>query len=332
MYAVGDIVNNKKILEISRKIYITKGHNIKCIMYKVKCLNCHNIYTTSGQQLKRNNKPTCRKCMNTYIIDGKVYHSYAEIAKDYNTTERNVCMHMNKWGELSGIGLVGKENPHYNHGGMCEVEYNGEKYESLATLGNEIGIDPRVIQYHYTKHNGDVSQVGKGKNSKYIKCAKYKIGNIVNGREIIDYTRHNDKKGQRYLYKVKCLKCGKIVKVPAKDFENHVCTCISAPKVGSSHILCEKPRKGRKFDLPKNITWSIKGNYYEVCVCAGGKNKPTSVRWREHYNTIKECQEILPDLKKLALYYKKTGNYISYGEYLKMGYLELKEINNGVKI
>lgn len=325
MFNVGDIVNNKKILKLDRIFYIDKGHKHARIIYTVECLNCHNIYTISSQALKRNTKSTCKKCMNTYIIDGKVYHSYIEVAKDYNTTASNVAAHMNQWGELSGIGLVGKENPHYNHRGMREVEYDGKKYESIAALSNEIGIDPRVIQYHYTKHNGDVSQVGKGHTSKYSKCARYKVGDIVNGREIINYIRHNDKKGQRCLYKVKCLKCGKIIDVPARDFENHDCTCISAPKVGSSHILCEKPRKGRKLDLPKNITWSTTGNYYEVCVSAGGKNKSTSVRWRERYDTIKKCQDILPDLKKLALYYKKTSNYISYSEYLKMGCPVLEE-------
>lgn len=324
MYAVGDIVNNKKILEISKKIYTCDGYNHKRIMYTVECLNCHNIYTTSGQQLKRNNKPTCRKCMNTYIIDGKVYHSYIEVAKDYNTTASNIAAHMNHWGELSGIGLAGKENPHYNHRGMIEVEYEGKKYESFTALGKKLGLDYNAIRHHYIKHNGDVSQAGKGHTSKYAKLARYKIGEIVNGREIIGYIKHNDKEGQRCLYKVKCLKCGKIVEVPARDFENHDCTCISAPKVGNNHILCEKPREGRKLDLPKNITWSTTGNYYEVCVSAGGRNKPTSVRWREHYSTIKECQEILPDLKKLALHYKKTGNYISYGEYLKMKCPELE--------
>lgn len=324
MYSVGDIVNNKKILKLDRIFYMDKGHKHSRIVYTVECLNCHNVYTISGQALQKNTKSICKKCMYTYVINGKIYHSYKEIAKDYNTTESNISMHLNTWGELSGIGLNGKENPHYNNGNMQEVEYNGKKYESFTALGKKLGVSYTAVAHHYNKHNGDVSQVGKGMDSKYAKQTRYKIGDVANGRKILDHTRHNEKEGFRSLYKVKCLKCGKIAELPVKDLEKHACNCTSAPKVGTNHILCEKPREGRKLDLPKNITWSTTGNYYEVSVSAGGRNKPTSVRWREHFNSIKECQDILPDLKRLALYYKKTDNYISYAEYLKMGCPELE--------
>ena len=142
---------------------------------------------------------------------------------------------------------------------------------------------------------------------------KYKIGEVINGREIIGYDSVKEGKRIRYKYKFKCIKCGTISSLCYRDVIEHKCNTCKAPEIGNTHILSETPRRGRKLDLPKNITYSKKG-YYEVCVCAGGKNKPSSVRWRKRFNNIDDCLKILPVFKQLALYYKKTGEYISYDE------------------
>lgn len=249
MYKVGDIVNNKEIIDIQLCYYSGQ----KRTMYVVKCLRCGSIHIFKTKQVLDNSpKIHCKDCK--YYFKGKFYSSQKKIAID------------------------------------C-------------------GVNRATISSHKTRHNGDISQVGKGRLSKYLRKPKYKAGDIVNGREILEKVNKkyiNAKhRGGNTCYRVRCLKCGAIYVLSSYDFEKHDCNCISAGKVGETHILSEKPRKGRKLDLPKNITYYETTKKYEVCVCAGGKNKPESKRWREYYDTMEECLERLPVLKKLALEYKK---------------------------
>ena len=88
--------------------------------------------------------------------------------------------------------------------------------------------------------------------------------------------------------------------------------------------LKEVSNKGRKYNLPKNVHYDKRNDTYSAAVASTHERYGPKVTFRETFKTPEECQEILPDLKKLALHYKKTGNYISYGEYLKMGCPELE--------
>lgn len=249
MYKVGDIVNNKEIIDIQLRYYSRQN----CTAYIVRCLRCGTIHVFKTKQLlDKSPKTHCKVCKQ--YLNGKFYSSQREIAKDY---------------------------------GVCQA----------------------TVSLHNVKHNGDISQIGKGRSSKYARKPKYNVGDIVNGREILEKLNRKysgeKRPGGNTCYKVKCLKCGAICILPSKDFEKHNCICMSADKISEIHILSEKPREGRKLNLPKNITYRVNDNKYEVCVCAGGRNKPESKRWRERYDTIEECLKRLPVLKELALEYKK---------------------------
>ena len=74
MYAVGDIVKNKEILEVIRVPRVEKNGKIHPrIKYKVKCLNCGNEYIIDSASIDAETK----NLLNTNIVDdGSFFKTY----------------------------------------------------------------------------------------------------------------------------------------------------------------------------------------------------------------------------------------------------------------
>ena len=325
-YKIGDVVKGKKIHDIRH--YKVNGQ--LCREYLVECLNCHEIRTyCNTDSLEKSKDGYCHHCEKSYNINGKIYYTLEDIAKDYNTTFKNVSQHLINNGNLDGLGKVGFASPNFgDNPKSIKVEYNGKTYKTQTALAKELGVSQTTVSQAYRAHDGDVSQVGTGHNSLYKTPATYKVGDIVNGREIIAGShRYLDEEGKEHnwLYKTKCLKCGHIATVHTiEDLETFECSNCTNIKAPTAVILKEISNKGRKYNLPKNVHYDKRNDTYSAAVASTHERYGPKVTFRETFKTPEECQEILPDLKKLALHYKKTGNYISYGEYLKMGCPELE--------
>ena len=240
------------------------------------------------------------------VINGKKILNKEHIldGKHWKYVYKVECMHCHNIYTM--IGTLTLTNSPNNKCPNCKYTYiiNGKEYFGYKEIKKDFPTTPSNVLLHLKTH-GTVSEVGKGVNSKYKHGPKYKIGTIINNREIIGIIKHNKKKKQFSGYLVKCLTCGKVVKAHGDHLIRCKCSACNPDTSGVKHITSTKPREGRKLNLPKNITWHKIIKKYEVCVCAGGRNKPTSKKWREHYNTIAECLHALPRLKQLALEYKE---------------------------
>lgn len=214
------------------------------------------------------------------------------------------CMHCHNVYILNSTQAL--TNSRDNSCPNCKYTYiiNGKEYFGYKDIKKDFPTTPGNVLLHLKKH-GTVSEVGKGYASKNYSGPSYKVGMVLNNRQIIGIVKHDEKNKQWSSYIAKCLGCGKVIRATAGHILKHKCIICNPDGSGIKHITSTKPREGRKLDLPKNITWSNTRQEYEVCVCAGGRNKPTSKRWREHYKTIAECLKALPRLKQLALEYKE---------------------------
>lgn len=305
-YKIGDIVNGKQIL----KIEVVKNNFQSVQKYTVKCLKCNKIieYGTT-RNLEGASPDYCKHCRKTYIVNGKTYYNLEDIAKDYNTSFKNISFHLHKYGNLDGLGHKNNslDNPHYKNPKSIEVEYNGKKYRSQIALAQELGLSQTTVSEAYRMHDGDLSQVGKGHNSNYHPKAKYKVGDIVNGREIIAIKFHSsandDNKGTGFT--TKCLKCGNIAKVNGiSQLETVECSGCENVKAPTAVILSTKPRPDRIQNLPKNIYYNKRTNRYEVGVSSTKKDRSGHKYFIRSYKTLEEAKQMVPVIKELALEYK----------------------------
>lgn len=255
---IGDIINNKKILEITPYTKPNRGQTL--FKVKVECLKCHRIFTYNEMgALSGANPNYCLKCKSTWVLNGKTYHNRDSITKDF-------------------------------------------------------GVDAGSVIHQYKKHNGDVSQVGKGHYSKYCAQPIYKPGEIINGREIIKKLPHTSKNLSNDGYLVKCIYCGAVVKTNTHGIRTSHCSCIGHPRRGVTMIKRTEPNPNRTQNLPRNIYYRKDQDCYIVHVSAGGNNKYKTFTKRFKY--LKDAIAYVPVLKGLALEYKQQ---------LEQAYIESKQ-------
>ena len=101
---VGDLVNNKKILEITP--YTKPNCRQTLFKVKVECLKCHRIFTYNKMSaLSRSNPNYCSKCKSTWVLNGKTYYNWASITKDFGVDAGTVIHQYKKHdGDISQVG------------------------------------------------------------------------------------------------------------------------------------------------------------------------------------------------------------------------------------
>lgn len=297
---VGDIIKNREVIEVIKIHKPNRKYDYNIEKYKLKCLRCGSVYTYSREEFDGLNENYCKHCRYTYNINGKVYYSCKDIAKDLGVDRSSVTTLLRKYGNLDRLGVGKGRIPVENRRNKArKVVYKGIEYPTLSDAAKALKTGTEIIRRYLDENNVIKPEFDFRKQHKYI----YNAGDIENGWEVLErvYKQYSDRK--RTLYKVKCQLCGNIKVCTSLDIKKHNCSCLRGHKSGLTQITTERPRCNRKYDLPKNVYYAEpekKNPYWYVQIYASKKCFYIRCHSKE------EALRRLPQLKYEALQYKKN--------------------------
>lgn len=318
---IGDVVGTRQIIDIIYEPIAKKKGKIGRV-YVTKCLRCGNIFKDT--MVNRLCTTKCENCKWSIEWNGQLFLSKTDMAKKLGVSRHSLTV----WARL-----------HNDDFSEYTVEWSKEqsKYKFSHSLKYKIGDiinNQEIIDHTYIKkkhvyitkciHCGKIIKKSAGRLATYVcsclKTKKYNIGDIVNGRELVGKANAN-------LYFWKCIDCGKIVEGHISYAERSQCLCKHASVLSEKQINRSIPSRLRKNDLPKNIHYKLPTKKDKrFWFCARVQARYNGIRKGFEYDSqdINTCIAALPDLKKLALHYSKTGEHITYKQYINMGCPELK--------
>ena len=140
---------------------------------------------------------------------------------------------------------------------------------------------------------------------------KCKVGYVLNNNVLVEDLCKKNGNGKLYVWK--CLDCGCERTTTVYNIKKNQCKCKSPSTAGVTRIHKEETRYKRKQHLPKNIYYITRQDSYQACVVASFNKRQIYFQFQNA--SKKACIRALPVLKKLAIYYGKTGIRIKYNEY-----------------
>lgn len=140
---------------------------------------------------------------------------------------------------------------------------------------------------------------------------KCKVGYVLNNNVLVEDLCKKNGNGKLYVWK--CLDCGCERTTTVYSIKKNQCKCKSPSTAGVTRIHKEETRYKRKQHLPKNIYYITRQDSYQACVVASFNKRQIYFQFQNA--SKKACIRALPVLKKLAIYYGKTGIRIKYNEY-----------------
>lgn len=315
---IGDIIGTRQVIDIVYEPLISRGGKIGRV-YVTKCLRCGNIFKDSNVNRLRLAK--CEKCKFAIEWNGQLFYNQTDMAKKLGVSKRSIAMwakfHHNDFSEYTI-----EWSKSLTQGSMPKLKY------SVGDIINNYEIIEITNDYRYP-YNVKCLKCGKitkrrsdELSERKCRCEhkrKYNIGDIVNNRQLIKI------EGSNCIWK--CLDCGELVIGHISYPEYSACKCKQGVILAEKQITRETPSGLRTVNLPKNIHYrnpSKKWNAWGFCARVQARYNNIRKSFEYDSQDMDACLSALPALKMLARHYQKTGEHITYGNYIKMGSPELE--------
>lgn len=212
------------------------------------------------------------------------------------------CLKCHRIFSYKEVHNLGKANKKCCTKCKLDLVLGGKTYYNYESITKDFGLDAYGVIQQHRIHNGDISQVGKGHNSKYCIKPLLEPGMIINDREVIRKIPNNKTTPFRGDYIIKCKHCGKIIAASSTHVLKYSCTCVGQQKKSVTMLNKTTSCHRRKQNLPRNI-WYDKGRKKYILYASIRLNNKVK-RLSKSFANLTEAIKYRPILKEKILEYK----------------------------